>query len=105
MENNFVVILYGLATWRLTSLLIREEGPFELFVMIRKALGILHDDSKAPIGYPNTFAGKLFECSWCLSVWIAGGLTLAYIFLPSLAMYFVFWLSLSTLTILIDEVI
>lgn len=100
-----VYLVYGMACWRLTSLLIREEGPYNSFGIIREWVGIIHDSDRKPMGYPETLLGKLFECSWCLSVWIAGALVLGYIFLPTISFYFALWLSLSTITILIEEVI
>ena len=72
MNNiNIIEIVVGiLATYRLTSLLQREVGPFELFVKIRGLFGIVHDSLGFPHGYPDTVFGKLFECFWCLSVWV-----------------------------------
>jgi len=72
MENtNLVYLLVAiLATYRLTSLLHRELGPFNMMVWIRKRFGIVHDSEGFPHGYPNTLFGKLFECFMCLSVWV-----------------------------------
>lgn len=105
MEMNLTkYILLGLATWRLTSLLFREVGPFDLFVRIREAVGIRHlKEDKTPYLYPDNFFGKLFECVWCLSVWIAFGMSILYIFLPEFAILFSLWLSLSTITIGLDK--
>jgi len=77
MENTSLVYLLIaiLATYRLTSLLHREVGPFELMTRIRKRFGIVHDFDGFPHGYPDTMFGKLFECSWCLSVWSGGIVT------------------------------
>lgn len=47
-----------LATWRLTSLLVQEDGPARLFARLRAF---------------STFGGVL-ECVWCCSVWVAGAL-------------------------------
>lgn len=44
-----------LATWRLTSLLVQEAGPFDVFGKLR---------ATAPHG------GAL-DCIWCTSVWVA----------------------------------
>jgi hypothetical protein len=51
-------------------LLHREVGPFSVFVWFRERFGIVHDVFGFPHGYPNTMWGKLFECYWCLSVWV-----------------------------------
>ena len=97
------LILLGLATWRITSLLCNEDGPFGIFRKLREKLGIVHYDDGQAMEYPNNFFGELFGCVWCLSVWVAGGLLLAYIFLPTLAIYFSIWLSLSTISIMVND--
>ena len=53
---RFVVAV--LATWRVTHLLASEDGPADLIVRLRMRLG-------------HGFAGKLLDCFYCLSVWIA----------------------------------
>jgi hypothetical protein len=52
-----------LATWRITHLLAREDGPVDVFVRVRERLG-------------SGAAGKLMDCFHCLSVWIAAPMTL-----------------------------
>ncbi len=52
------LIVALLATWRITSLLIRETGPFYAFVHWRTAVGRI----------PGLVA--LTTCVWCLSVWV-----------------------------------
>lgn len=51
-------ILFILAAWRLTHLLSKEDGPFDLIFLLRK---------KAGAG----FFGNLLDCFYCLSLWIA----------------------------------
>ena len=68
-----------LATYRLASLLQREVGPFNMFVWIRERFGIVHDVLGFPHGYPETMWGKLFECFWCLSVWVGTGVTIVMV--------------------------
>jgi hypothetical protein len=47
-----------LATWRVTHLLAAEDGPGDIVVRFRALLG-------------QSFAGRLMDCFYCLSVWIA----------------------------------
>ncbi|MGE5272853.1 MAG: DUF1360 domain-containing protein [Verrucomicrobiota bacterium] len=54
----------SLATWRLTHLLAEEDGPAEIVVRARAALG-------------DGPAGELMDCFYCLSVWVAAPLSLA----------------------------
>ena len=50
-----------LATWRVTHLLVREDGPGDIIVRFRGRLG-------------SGFFGKLMDCFYCLSLWAAAPL-------------------------------
>jgi hypothetical protein len=52
------LVLGVLAVWRATFFLQAEDGPWEVVVRLRVAVG-------------NGFWGKLLDCFYCLSVWIA----------------------------------
>ena len=52
------LIVGTLAVWRVTHLLQAEDGPWDVVVRLRQAVG-------------NGFWGKLLDCFHCLSVWIA----------------------------------
>jgi hypothetical protein len=56
--NPVLFIILILATWRLTHLLAKEDGPFDLVFRMRKSLG-------------DSLFGKLMDCFYCLSLWIA----------------------------------
>jgi Protein of unknown function (DUF1360) len=53
---NFILAV--LSTWRVTHLLAKEDGPGDLIVRFRGLLG-------------ESLAGKLMDCFYCLSLWIA----------------------------------
>jgi hypothetical protein len=53
---RFIMII--LVVWRLTHLLSKEDGPFDIIFLIRQ---------KAGAG----FLGNLLDCFYCLSIWIA----------------------------------
>ena len=59
----------GLATWRLASLLAREEGPYKVLGRLRYLAGVRYDEHS--ISYGATEVGRLLACLWCLSVWLA----------------------------------
>ena len=50
-----------LATWRITHLLVAEDGPWEMVVRLRRRAG-------------TGFWGKLLDCFYCLSMWVAAPL-------------------------------
>lgn len=51
-------VLAVLAVWRVTHLLASEDGPGDLVFRLRAKLG-------------SSFAGKLMDCFYCLSMWVA----------------------------------
>lgn len=59
------LITCGLATWRVTSLLVHEKGPFSVFARLREAVST-DDDWQEP-----SFLGGLLSCFWCTSVWVS----------------------------------
>jgi len=52
-----------LCVWRITHLLQAEDGPGDLFVHLRRIAG-------------SGFVGKLLDCFYCLSLWIAAPIAL-----------------------------
>ena len=54
----YQLVLGVLVVWRITHLLNAEDGPWDLLVKLRKAVG-------------NGFWGRLLDCFFCLSLWIA----------------------------------
>lgn len=84
------VILACLATWRMTSLLVREEGPYALFARGRRALG-------------DTVMGRAFSCFYCGSLWVAA--PLAYWLVGVSPRWGVAWLALSAAALLADRAV
>lgn len=56
-------VLGVLVTWRITHLLVNEDGPADLFVRFRAILG-------------DGIMGKLMDCFHCLSIWVAAPVAL-----------------------------
>ena len=56
-------VLAVLATWRITHLLAREDGPANVVARVRARLG-------------SGLWGQLMDCFYCLSVWVAAPLAL-----------------------------
>jgi hypothetical protein len=58
-EMRFYLLVLGiLAVWRLTHLLVAEDGPWDAVVRLRGRAGA-------------GFWGRLLDCFYCLSLWIA----------------------------------
>ncbi|MDB5201875.1 MAG: hypothetical protein JWQ27_1284 [Ferruginibacter sp.] len=84
----FLFLLICLACWRLTHLLSKEDGPFDLVYLLRK---------KAGAG----FFGSLLDCFYCVSIWIAFPLVLAlgYFWWEKL----LYWLSVSGAACILEQ--
>lgn len=52
------LVLAVLSVWRLTHLLVVEDGPWDLCARLRSTLG-------------TQMLGRMFRCFYCLSLWIA----------------------------------
>lgn len=59
----FRLTLCVLATWRVSHLIAQEDGPFDVIVHLRQRAG-------------NGVLGRLMDCPYCLSLWIAAPLAL-----------------------------
>lgn len=79
----------ALATWRITHLLAREDGPGDLVVRLRARLG-------------RSFLGGLMDCFYCLSLWVAA--PLAFFVARSPLDIAVAWLALSGAACLLERI-
>jgi hypothetical protein len=52
------LIVATLAVWRVTHLFWGEDGPWDLFVRLRRLAG-------------DSFVGGALDCFYCLSLWVA----------------------------------
>ncbi len=59
--NFYLFLLGALVVWRLTHLLVAEDGPWNLVVRLRQRAG-------------EGFWGELLDCFYCLSMWVAAPL-------------------------------
>lgn len=95
--------ILALATWRISSLLTYERGPFHIFEWARTLVGIRHNDKGRPEVIPDTFLGELLSCIWCLSPYVALVLVILYYSLGSVTAWACLPLALSTGAIVINR--
>ena len=88
-------MIFGMAVWRVSSLLVHEDGPHAIFRRSRD-----HCERK---GYELFW--QLLQCVWCTSVWVAGGLLALWLIRPQLAFMLALPLSWSALAIIIQTAI
>jgi hypothetical protein len=88
--NWFEFILATLAVWRVTHLIVAEDGPFKIVAWVRGKVG-------------HGFWGSLLDCFYCLSIWVA--LPFAIFMGGSRWHRVVLWLALSGAAILLNRII
>ena len=59
-------VILSLATWRFTSLISSESGPYAILERMRHKLGVRQDSQGE---YGETEIAKGILCKWCSSVW------------------------------------
>jgi hypothetical protein len=63
------LLISSLAVWRISSLLVREDGPVDVFAKLRTFMGVRYDEYSVPYG--TNVIGSLLLCVWCTSIWVA----------------------------------
>jgi hypothetical protein len=58
MTLNWLIVVALLGVWRVTRLLVAEDGPWDISARLREAMG-------------HGMWGKLFDCFSCLSLWVS----------------------------------
>ena len=91
MVNYFDVLVLGLATWRISHMLVWEDGPFKIFIRMQSWME------------RNDFLIDLFSCVWCLSVWVGAILVLSAIIDKTVTIYLMLPFALSSITILLER--
>lgn len=73
------LLFFSLLTWRVSSLLVRERGPYAVFERLRATAGIYTETSAETVNgqlvmteqsKADTELGQLFLCLWCCSFWV-----------------------------------
>jgi len=98
------MLVLVLACWRLTSLMVKEDGPFGMFAKLRHLIGVRQvEGSTTPYG-TNVFAEGL-SCVWCCSVWVGAALTIAYAIDPGLTILASLPFALSAGAIIVERIL
>lgn len=96
-------IILCLATWRISSLLVAETGPFDVFLKLREAVGITHDEDKKVAVIPERFLPQLLSCMWCTSVWVGFTWVLLFLLLPQVALWIALGFAVSAGAIFLER--
>ncbi|MGJ7032027.1 DUF1360 domain-containing protein [Niabella hirudinis] len=84
----FYFLLSVLAVWRITHLVTKEDGPFDVVFLLRKKAG-------------SRFWGKLMDCFYCTSIWVA--LPFGYGLGTGWGERFLYWFAVSGAACLLDR--
>jgi len=88
MNPFYWFVLGALAVWRVTHLLWAEDGPWDVLANLRQLAG-------------KSFLGKLLDCFYCLSLWVAA--PLAWWLAQGWRHGLLLWLALSAGAILLER--
>lgn len=104
MQDNsvFTFILLSLATWRISNLLIHEDGPLDVFARLRFLVGVKYDEKSNTYG--TNFVSILFSCIYCMSIWVGIIVTGLFYGFTSV-LHFMIPFALSAVSILIKEIV
>lgn len=61
-------IIKGLATWRISNMLVNESGPNDFILDMRQRTGIIYYSDNTPCTWPSW---NPLTCVWCTSIWVA----------------------------------
>jgi hypothetical protein len=89
-EVRFYWLILGvLSVWRVTNLLVAEDGPWNMFARLRRRVG-------------QGFFATLIDCFYCLSLWVSA--PLAWVIGSGKKERVLLWLALSGGAILLHRV-
>ncbi|MFV2051640.1 DUF1360 domain-containing protein [Aliiroseovarius sp. YM-037] len=88
MADWLIILLAVFAVWRVTHLIAKEDGPWNVVIYLRIAAG-------------RSWVGHLMDCFKCLSLWVA--IPFAFVIDAAWHMHVVLWLALSGAAILLEE--
>ena len=94
-------IILALATFRISSLVAGEEGPYGLFDWFRSLIGVIRDEGGKTYG-TNSFARGL-TCLWCNSIWIGLMVSLAFAWEPGITVLAASPFALSSVVMIIER--
>lgn len=97
------LLIFGLATWRIAHLLAAENGPFDVFLKIRKFFEIVHDEDDNVVIRPKNFFAQVISCVWCNSIYIGTFWTVLFCFLGDFTLFLALPFALSAVAIMVEK--
>ena len=76
-------LVLALATWRVSSMLVEEDGPFECLEKLRHWLGVRYDEQS--YAYGENELAKMLTCIWCVAPFVGLFWAIFWLALPKAA--------------------
>lgn len=82
-DLTILLLSICVSTWRLSYMLLYEEGPFDCFTRLRHWIGLDYDAGGNVTVYRDNnafdhFITGLFTCMYCMSIWVGALLSLPF---------------------------
>ena len=100
---SFFVAVWVFASWRISCLIARENGPWNILGRLRVLVGVRYDEMSQPYGI--TELAKAMICVYCSSVWIAAVLVGVYVISPEVSLVVSLPFAISGGVILLEELV
>jgi hypothetical protein len=95
----------GLALWRVSALMAYEQGPWQIFMRLRRRAGVeMYDSGEPTISPQEGYLAQLLSCIWCLSMMLAIPYAAVYMLLPAQVRVASLPFAISALAILVEKV-
>jgi len=91
-------IILSLAVWRLSSLLVEEDGPWCVFSRLRHFAGVRVDEDGRAYGLNEL--GYMLSCIWCTSLLIAFSWFIFWLISPRWSVFTALPFALTGLTVI-----
>ena len=95
-------LILGLATWRLSSFIAQERGPYAIFDKLRLWAGIRYENGTALAS--SEFAMGI-SCTHCNSVWIGVIAGVSWLIFGKSIVWIALPLALSALAIIVGKIV
>ena len=99
--NILILLIFGLATFRIANLIAYEIGLFNIFEKLRRSVGVRYNEHG--VEYGTNELSKAILCLWCNSTIIGLLITLLYLAFKDIVVYVCLPFALSAIAVIIKE--
>lgn len=89
---TWMLVVLALATWRIAHMLVKEDGPLDIFYKLHVAVGIVYkeDGEVDEERSSKSFLSTVLQCVYCTSVWVG----LFFTLLGAISIHLAYWVAL-----------